>query len=314
MHNRCLACYGILDADEQDYHKKCSRRFFSQDSAPFWSFGQQDFQHFAIEHVERKWAIPGVQPKLSIHWSKQNRDNPRITLVGMLGNYILKLPTAAYPSLPEVEDLTMHLASLARIDVVPHTLIRLNSGDMAYLTKRIDREGKKKLAMEDMCQLSGRLTEDKYKGSIEQIAKTILRYSANPMLDVYNFSEQVVFAYLTGNADMHLKNYSLIEYPDQGYVLSPAYDLVSTILVNPKDTEELALPLNGKKKRIKRTDFIQMFETFGLGEKRQENIFKKFVAVQASWSQCIMDSFLTEEMKNDFQNLINARMRNIMSA
>jgi serine/threonine-protein kinase HipA len=309
MHNRCLACYGFLDPDEKDYHMKCSRHFFSQDTAPLWSFDQQAFRDFASEHVERKWAIPGVQPKLSIHWSKQNRANPRITLVGMLGNYILKLPTEAYPSLPEVEDLTMHLASLARIDVVPHTLIRLNSGDLAYLTKRIDREGKNKLAMEDMCQLSGRLTEDKYKGSVEQIAKTILRYSANPMLDIYNFSEQVVFAYLTGNADMHLKNYSLIEYPDRGYVLSPAYDLVATILVNPKDSEELALPLNGKKKRIKRTDFIHLFETFGLSTKQQENIFKKFVAVQAAWSTCIADSFLSEEMKVSFQELIDARVR-----
>jgi serine/threonine-protein kinase HipA len=105
--------------------------------------------------------------------------------------------------------------------------------------------------MEDMCQLTERLTEDKYHGSYEQIGKAIQKYSASPGLDVENFFEIVLFSFLTGNADMHLKNFSLLEQPGLGMTLSPAYDLVNTALVNPADDEELALNLNGRKKNIK---------------------------------------------------------------
>jgi serine/threonine-protein kinase HipA len=148
--------------------------------------------------------------------------------------------------LPEIEDLTMHLTTLAGIKTVPHSLIRLKSGNLAYITKRIDRNKKKKIHMEDMCQLTERLTEDKCHGSYEQIAKAVLKYSVNPGLDVINFYEQVVFSYLTGNADMHLKNFSLIDRPEMGYTLSEAYDMVTTALVNPADKEDLALTLNAK--------------------------------------------------------------------
>ena len=139
----------------------------------------------------------------------------------------------------------MHLAELARIRVVPHSLIRLRSGELAYITKRIDRVKKKKLHMEDMCQLTERLTEDKYRGSYEQIAKAILKYSVNPGLDVVNF------------------------------LLSPAYDLVATSLVNPVDDEDMALTLNAKKKRLKRQDFLAAFTASRLDSKQQENIFNK---------------------------------------
>src|SRR5690606_38986653 len=141
--------------------------------------------------------------------------------------YILKPPTPHYQQLPEVEDLTMHLAALAKIKTVPHSLIRLQSGKLAYITKRIDRTKKGKLHMEDMCQLTERLTEHKYQGSYEQIAKAILKYSALPGLDLVNFFELVVFSFLTCNADMHLKNFSLIQQPGMGMVFSPAYDLVA---------------------------------------------------------------------------------------
>jgi serine/threonine-protein kinase HipA len=109
--------------------------------------------------------------------------------------------------------------------------------------------------MEDMCQLTERLTEHKYHASYEQIGKTILKYSTNPGLDLVNFCEIVLFSFLTGNADMHLKNFSLIYDSVNGPILAPAYDMLSTALVNPADDEDLALTLNGKKKRIKRKDF-----------------------------------------------------------
>ena len=158
--------------------------------------------------------------------------------------------------MPEVEDLTMHLAELAKVNVVPHSLIRFADGELAYITKRIDRTAKgEKLPMEDMCQLSERLTEYKYKGSYEKIAKIIMQYSSVPKLDVINFWEQVVFSWLTGNADMHLKNFSLYSQRKGYYSLTPGYDMISTALLMPEDTEELALTLYGKRRKIKRSDF-----------------------------------------------------------
>ena len=149
----------------------------------------------------------------------------------------------------------MHMAEAAKIAVVPHSLIRFADGELCYITRRIDREHDgSKIAMEDMCQLTERLTEYKYKGSYEQIAKHIKKYSAVPQLDLVNYWEVVVFSWITGNSDMHLKNFSLYKSP-MGYCLTPAYDLLSTAIVMPEDKEEMALTLNGKKARIRRSDF-----------------------------------------------------------
>ncbi len=215
----------------------------------------------------------------------------RFTIVGLWGGYILKPPTPDYPHLPEVEDLTMHLAAIAKIKVVPHSLIRLQSGSLAYITKRIDRVKKSKLHMEDMCQITERLTEDKYYGSHEQVAKAIQKYSATPGLDLVNFFELLLFCFLTGNADMHLKNFSLIQQSGLGMVLSAGYDLVATALVNPADDEDLALTLNGKKKKINRRDFETAFKTSKLDEKQQQNIFMKMEKSKPKWLACIETSF-----------------------
>ena len=241
----------------------------------------------------------GVQPKLSLHLSpdKTRKELKRFTLVGMWGTYILKPPTPYYPHLPEVEDLTMQLATIAGISVVPNSLIRLQSGNLAYITKRIYRHKKEKLHMEDMYQLTNRISEDKYLGSYKQIAKTIWSYSISQGLDVINFFEIVLFSFLTGNADMHLKNFSLIQKPNVGYILSPAYDLVATALVNPYDKKDLALTLNAKKKKIKWKDFTEACNTLKIEKKQQENIFKRMEKSIPLWMDFIEPSFLNKDFK-----------------
>lgn len=248
---RCLFCYQPLTEIETDFHPSCSRKIFEQPVPPELPYTEAQMAELALKVVQTQVTVTGVQAKLSLHLeSPEGKRAPKkFTIVGLCGGYILKPPTRHFPQLPEVEDLTMHLARLASISVVPHSLIRLQSGSLAYITKRIDRVKTGKLHMEDMCQLTERLTEDKYHGSHEQVAKVILKYSRNPGLDVINYFEQVLFSFLTGNADMHLKNFSLIKIPGTGHVLSPAYDLVATALVNPADKEDLALTLNGKKKK-----------------------------------------------------------------
>ncbi|MBS1488856.1 MAG: HipA domain-containing protein [Bacteroidetes bacterium] len=308
---RCLYCYQPLAKDEIDFHLSCSKKMFGQATPPELPYDENDMGKLADQIIKRHTTVPGVQPKLSLEIEKTRNGPSRFTIVGLWGNFILKPPSDHYPQIPEVEDLTMHLASLAKIKVVPHTLIRLKSGSLAYLTKRIDRAKKEKLHMEDMCQLTERLTEQKYQGSYEQIAKAIAKYSANPGLDIVNFYEVVLFSFLTGNADMHLKNFSLIKNPSLGYHLSPAYDLVATALVNPADNEDLALALNGKKRKISRKDFSTVISASGIDKKQEENIFKRMEKASGLWFDFIDHSFLDKKMKKDYKELITGRFNRI---
>ena len=310
---RCLFCYLPLAENEVDFHATCSKKIFGQSTPPALPYSEADLEPLAKEVIQIQKAVTGVQAKLSLHITNNNQEGEgkRFTIVGLWGGYILKPPTPLYQQLPEVEDVTMHLASIAKIKTAPHSLIRLTSGNLAYVTKRIDRVKKGKLAMEDMCQLTERLTEDKYHGSYEQIAKTIQKYSVTSGLDVVNFFELVLFSFLTGNADMHLKNFSLLEQPGLGIVLSPAYDLVNTVLVNPADDEEMALNLNGKKKKLKKQDFVAAMNTLKLDEKQQENIFIKMEKVKSKWMEQIEISFMTDDFKNQYKQIVTERFERI---
>jgi serine/threonine-protein kinase HipA len=310
---RCLFCYLPLAENEFDFHVTCSKKIFGQPTPPELPYSEVDLEPLAKEVIQAQTAVTGVQAKLSLHITnnKQEGKGKRFSIVGLWGGYILKPPTPSYQQLPEVEDVTMHLASIAKIKTAPHSLVRLTSGNLAYVTKRIDRVKKGKLGMEDMCQLTERLTEDKYHGSYEQIAKAIQKYSVTSGLDVVNFFELVLFSFLTGNADMHLKNFSLIEQPGLGMVLSPAYDLVNTVLVNPADDEEMALYLNGKKKKLKKQDFVTAMNTLKLDVKQQENIFIKMEKAKSKWMEQIENSFMTDDFKNQYKQIVTERFERI---
>jgi serine/threonine-protein kinase HipA len=311
--SNCLFCYQPLAANEQDFHTTCSRKIFGQPTPPALPYTEEDLEPLAKEVIQSQTAVTGVQAKLSLHITCNNKEGTerRFTIVGLWGGYILKPPTALYLQLPEVEDVTMHLAQLAKIKTAPHSLIRLQSGNLAYVTKRIDRTKKGKLAMEDMCQLTERLTEDKYHGSYEQIGKAIQQHSVTPGLDVVNFFELMLFSFLTGNADMHLKNFSLLEQPGLGMTLSPAYDLVNTALVNPADEEEMALTLNGRKKKLKKQDFIAAMNTMKVEEKQQENIFNKMAKALPKWQEMIDRSFMSDAFKEQYKTILTERMNRL---
>ena len=310
--SRCLYCYQLLKENEHDFHPSCSRKIFERPVPPALPYSAHDLTTLAKEIIQSQTSVTGVQAKLSLHIKEAEKEGTsRFTIVGLWGGYILKPPTTNYPQLPEVEDLTMHLAAIAKIKTAPHSLIRLQSGSLAYITKRMDRVKKGKLAMEDMCQLTERLTEDKYLGSYEQIGKDLLKYAATPRLDLINLFELVLFCFLTGNSDMHLKNFSLLEQPGLGMILSPAYDLVNTTLVNPADEEEMALTLNGKKKKINRQDFTTAMNTLKIEEKQQLNIFKKMEKALPQWLEIVQISFLSEEFKTLYKNIIKERFKRI---
>lgn len=307
---KCLFCYKPLHEGEVDYHPQCAKRFFGSYPAPTLPYTRKDIDKLARVVVQNRTTVTGVQAKLSIDLEHDSTGNPqRLTIVGVMGRYILKPQTEQFELLPEIEDLTMHLAELARIRTVPHALIRFSDGELNYITRRIDRtvDGRK-LPMEDMCQLAGRLTEQKYQGSYEMIAQLIRKYSSMGNLDVVNYWEQVVFSWIVGNADMHLKNFSLFSENPGKYLLAPTYDQVSTAIVMPEDTEELALPLNGFKKKLMRMDFMQAMEASGIAAQVAERILNRFTGMVSKWFSCIDASFVSENQKEEYKALIQRRI------
>jgi serine/threonine-protein kinase HipA len=311
---RCLFCYERLHSSSADFHQTCNKKFFGQIETPLLDYKYDDLYKLADKIIHSQMSVTGVQAKVSLSLHRQEEKNmvKKLTIVGLYGDYILKPPSLHYLHLPEVEDATMHLADICGLKTVPHSLVHLKDGTMCYITKRVDRTKKNKLHMEDMCQLTERLTEDKYKGSHEQVAKTVLKYSANPLFDVTNFYEQVLFSFLTGNADMHLKNFSLLEQEGLGYSLAPAYDLVATALVNPEDKEELALTLNAKKSKLKYSDFLAAYETSGLSKKVLDTALTNFRSCRNEMENKLNKSFLNEEYKMKYSILMDKRFSRLV--
>ena len=183
---------------------------------------------------------------------------------------------------------------------------------MAYITKLFDRNKGDKIAVEEFCQLSENLTEHKYRGSIEKIGKLVYTFTKNQGFEAQRLFELVLFCYLTGNADMHLKNFSLIENSLGEFELSPAYDLLNTAIVMPEDNEESALTINGKKSKLNRNDFQVLATSLKINNKSLEAIYERFEAVLPTWLTWINQSFLTKEFKDKYTHLITHRFKKLI--
>lgn len=310
--NKCLYCYQALENDQHDYHPSCIKKLFGTTQAPVIDFDLNQLEELAKQIVIQSKAITGVQPKLSLNVEKHKNKPTKLTIVGFHGDFILKPPTSIFKELPENEDVTMHLAELVKIKTAKHGLIRLKSGELAYITKRFDRNKGDKIAVEDFCQLSENLTEHKYRGSIEKIGKLVYTFTKNQGFEAQRLFELVLFCYLTGNADMHLKNFSLIENSLEEFELSPAYDLLNTAIVMPEDKEESALTINGKKSKLNRNDFQVLATSLKISNKSLEAIYKRFEAILPTWLSWIDQSFLTEEFKDEYSHLITHRFKKLI--
>lgn len=311
MSNRCLICSKELEDGLEEYHPRCSRAFFGIYPPPMLDLSLDDLKEYAAKSVLARITVTGVQKKLSLGVEKQGGET-RFTIVGLWGNYILKPPVDEYPFLPENEDTVMRLAASLGIPTVPHAMIRLASGELSFISRRIDRgENGEKIAMEDFCQLSGRLTEDKYKGSVERIGKLLRQYSVYPGLDAVDLFGRVIFNYLIGNGDMHLKNYSLIE-TREGMRLAPAYDLVSTFLAIPDDPEESALTVNGKKSGLDRSDFDGLGNNLGIAGSAMRKIHEKMAGRRDALVSLVRSHRLGESMREKLCGLIGKRVAALM--
>lgn len=303
----CLFCYQPVESGE--YHSKCSKKFFGTTQVPTLELDQEKLNQLATITVNERLALTGVQPKISLSLNEE-QGNKRLTLVGLWGDYILKPQSTVYAFMPEVEDLTMHLAKLFKIETANHALIRTSTGDLAYITKRFDRVKGKKIHVEDLCQLSELLTEQKYKSSYERVGKIIKQFATNSGLDVIKYYRLVLFSFLTGNNDMHLKNFSLM-HTDQGILFSPAYDLININLIFPSDKEDLALFLGGRKRKIKRSDFDQLAMSLGISDVVRDNIYKDFSKQRIKIPNWINSSFLSDEYKQLYLEIINVKFSQI---
>ena len=307
MKHKCLYCYKDLKG-ETDFHESCSLQFFGSKQAPKLQYSLDQMSELAKNILERSVSVPGVQPKLSMSLINEVKDagNFRLTVVGALGgNYIFKPPSPDYPEMPQNEHVTMRIAESFGIQTVPSSLIRLQSGELSYITKRIDRtEDGQKIHMLDMFQITEAF--DKYKSSMEKIGKALNNHSANTLLDMIFFFELALFCFLTGNNDMHLKNFSMIK-STSGWLLAPAYDLLNVAIVNPEDQEELALTIEGKKSNLQRIHFETLGERLGLTNKQIDSVFSRFLKKKKDAIQWINASFLSNPMKEKYTALLLER-------
>ncbi len=303
----CLICYKPLIKAEIDFHPKCLKKEFGLKQIPAIDIDEKELKKHAREVIEANIAITGVQPKLSL-WLEEKNKSLRFTIVDHKSNFIIKPPSEVYPSLPENEDLCMHLAAELDIKTAKHSLIRLPSNRLAYITKRFDRVKNGKLASEDLCQLTETLTEHKYRGSYENTGRTIRQYSSQSGIDALKYFELVLFNYIIGNSDMHLKNFSLLEDIYGGFTLSPAYDLISTLLVIKNESEQMCLTINGKKNKIERSDFDFLAKNLSLNEKQRDHIYEKFLAKKDNINWWIQNSFLPENQKIKLQDIVDKRI------
>ena len=285
---------------------KCSADFFGLKELPAIDIDKETLEELALKSSSLGLTVPGVQKKLSLHLSDE--ESSRLTLVGHPAGYILKPQTEDFEQLPQSEDLVMDIAEMMGVRVVPHGLIEVDN-KWAYISKRIDRLNNEFYAMEDFCQLSGRLTLDKYKSSYERCAGIIKRYSVMPGFDMSEFYLRLLVCFVTGNSDMHLKNFSLIER-DPGsreYVLSSAYDLLPVNVIIPEDTEETALTLNGKKSNLKRKDFLTFADIAGLNNKAATHMIDSVVRRKEEAIRMCRESYLNSELKKGMIALIEER-------
>lgn len=314
---KCLCCGKEIkenaSAMEQQsgWHKRCIKKFFGTEQLPRIELTEEALRALAEETVNKGLTVPGVQKKMSLHLITGN--DSRLTLVNYPTGFILKPQTEEYDSLPEYEQMTMLMAEAAGIQTVPHGLIKVDER-FAYITKRIDRHihagNVDLLAMEDFCQLAGRVTADKYKGSYELCGKIIQKYSSYTGFDLSELFLRLVFSFVIGNSDMHLKNFSLIEDSPGSRIfrLSAAYDMLPVNVILPADKEEMALTLRGRKRKIHKKDFLVLTDNYGISGKTAQNLINTVLRRKEKLVRICNESQLSEAQKEQVLQLMEERM------
>lgn len=301
---KCLACHKETGL-ENPYHKKCLKSLFGSDVLPETDFGMGDLPS-RVSETAGKMSISGVQIKASVKVCSPNE----LKIVAEGGTHILKPEPGEYPELPQNENLCMNMAASFKMRVPPHGLIRLKDGKLCYAVKRFDRDGDKKIHKEDMAQILNLPTGSKYSASLESVGKAIKENSANPYLDLFDFFQRILFNFVVGNGDMHLKNWSLLALESGMNGLAPCYDFVSSKIHLPKE-DESALSLNGKRNNLKRKDFEEFAAHLVLEPKAALNALNSAVEAEAEMISMIRSSFLSAERQAALISVITERIRRL---
>ena len=255
----------------------------------------------------KKLSIQGVQPKLSAAISVVEQE---FKIVDQFGTYIIKPQNDLFPELPQNEDVTMKMAKAFGLDVPFHGMLYAKDGSLSYFIKRFDRYGKgKKIATEDFAQLTGNTRDTKYRFTMEKLVPVIDEFCSFPAIEKADFFKRVLFCYVTGNEDMHLKNFSLITKNGKT-TLTPIYDFLNSSIVIKNPEEEIALTLKGKKSNLKATDFIDYYakERLQLNEKTVVTILEQMENAIPKWKELLEISFLSDEMKEKYLELLKYKL------
>jgi serine/threonine-protein kinase HipA len=303
----CLITYEAIP-DGQKYSpaglRKLSTRLTMLRDLPY----SAEEQRQEAKNRAGKISVQGVQPKFSARLSE--RDST-FAIVDKHGHYIVKPQSNEYAQLPENEDLTMHLAATVGIECPVHGLVSCTDGSLSYFVRRFDRPRRTgKIHVEDFAQLTGKSRDTKYDSSMEQVAEAIAAHCTFPLPELVKLFRRTLFCLLTGNEDMHLKNFTVMHNGDM-VTLSPAYDMVNTTLVLGNATrEELALPLHGKKSRITPRDLLDYYacERLELPPAVVGDALEAFRAALPVWHRLIERSFLSEESRASYRALLDARV------
>lgn len=303
--NRCPITYELCGTDK--YSKKGLRmiapKLTTLNDLPFTAAEQRQ----EAANRAKKLSIQGVQPKLSAVISVVNQ---QFEIVDQFGNYIIKPQNDIFPELPENEDVTMKMAKVYGLDVPLHGLIYSKDGSLSYFIKRFDRYSKgKKYATEDFAQLTGSSRDTKYDYTMEKLVKVIDEYCTFPAIEKADFFRRVLFCFITGNEDMHLKNFSVITKGGKT-TLTPVYDFLNSSISIKNPQEELALSLKGKKNNFKSTELIEYYakERLGLNDKTITAILFDMNKSLSKWTELVEVSFLSYTMKEKYLKLMNNRI------
>lgn len=303
--NRCPITYELCGTDK--YSEKGLRMI-----APKLTY-LNDLPYTAVElrqeaaNRAKKLSIQGVQPKLSAAVSIVDQD---FKIVDQFGTYIIKPQNDLFPQLPENEDVTMRMAKVFGLEVPFHGMLYGKDGSLSYFIKRFDRYGKGgKFATEDFAQLTGNTRDTKYRFTMEKLIPVLDSYCSFPAIEKADFFKRVLFCYLTGNEDMHLKNFSLITKNGKT-TLTPIYDFLNSTIAVKNPEEEIALTLKGKKSNLKAADFVDYFgkERLQLNEKTIASILEQMKKATPKWKELLEISFLSDDMKEKYLELLESRI------
>lgn len=303
--NKCLITYAPCEGD----YSKEGLMLLNKNLTTITplQFTQSELRTEALA-ISDKISIQGMQPKLSAHL---NTKEGKFEIVAKHGTYIVKVQVPDRPLIPENEDLTMKLAKSIGIEVPLHGLVRAKDESLNYFIKRFDRYSQKsKYAVEDFAQLAEMSIDAKYNASTESLIPIIQQYCTFPAVELVKLFRIIVFSFMVGNEDLHLKNLSLITRKGRIY-LSPAYDLVNSTIILKRTKEELALPILGSKARFKPFHFKEYLglERMGLQKSVIDKVFQELYDARASWNVLVEQSFLSEELKADYLKVLDNRFK-----